>query len=58
LNAADAQNRGYILKNNPEVKLFADLDFKVKLAVNTAQYGRVFQDRFAKKCKIRSFIFF
>jgi hypothetical protein len=41
----DAVNRGYVYKNNPEVKMFADLNFKLKLAINTAQYGRVFQDR-------------
>ena len=45
LNQADATNRGYVFKTNPQVQLFSDLDFKLNLAINTAQYGRVFQDR-------------
>ena len=45
MDLTSAQNRGYVLKNNPQVQLFSDLNFKLNLAINTAQYGRVFQDR-------------
>ena len=45
LTQDDAIKRGYVFKNNPSVNIFADLNFTLNLAVNTAQYGRVFQDR-------------
>ncbi len=41
LTENDANKRGFILKNNPTVQLFSDLPFKLNLAINTAQYGRV-----------------
>ena len=41
----EATSRGYVYKTNPNVKLFSDLDLKLNLAIITAQYGRVFQDR-------------
>ncbi|KAK6176566.1 hypothetical protein SNE40_014827 [Patella caerulea] len=41
--AADA--RGYTFKNDPIVKIFPDLDIDLALPINTAQYGRTFQDR-------------
>ena len=50
-SAAEATKRGYTFKNKPTVNIFADLDFKLNLAINTAQLGRVFQDRL-KECLI------
>lgn len=45
LSEQEAINRGYVFKTNPKVKIFSNFDFGLKLAINTAQYGRVFQDR-------------
>jgi hypothetical protein len=44
-NDAQAKGRGYVFKNDPQVKLFGDADFTLQLAIDTAQYGRTFQDR-------------
>ncbi|CAM2699620.1 unnamed protein product [Rotaria socialis] len=44
-NASVAEQRGYRYKANPEIQLFDSLNLTFQLAINTAQYGRVFQDR-------------
>jgi hypothetical protein len=46
LTADTAAKRGYKFKNNPSITPFADMpNIQLNLAINTAQYGRVFQDR-------------
>ncbi|GAB1599262.1 protein DD3-3-like [Argonauta hians] len=40
-----ANDRGYIFKQNPIVKVFDGFDLDLRLAIDTSQFGRVFQDR-------------
>ena len=41
-----AEERGYRYQGNPEIRLFDGVDLTFRLAIDTSQYGRVFQDRF------------
>ena len=45
LSKEEATKRGFQFKNNPNVKLFSDLDLTLALAIDTSQYSRVFEDR-------------
>lgn len=64
LSKEEAKERGYVFKNDPVVRpLGGELGEKLglALAINTAQYGRTFQDRYASclivKARQESFSF-
>ena len=45
-NNEAAKARGYVFEGDPEVKIFDEGEFNFRLAVDTSQFGRTFQDRY------------
>ena len=45
-NYTAAQARGYVFEGDPEAQIFDEGSFNFRLAVDTSQFGRTFQDRY------------
>ena len=45
-NYEASKDRGYLFEGDPEVEIFDEGDFNFRLAVDTSQFGRTFQDRY------------
>lgn len=44
-NYEAAKQRGYVFEGDPEVKIFDEGEFNFRMAIDTSQFGRTFQDR-------------